>query len=243
MVFSGQPVLLFPYFGATDRQSYHQAALQMSTSNLTTLDRGWAIGVRAETLGRMQSECLAADQSGRWQVFHDRLLRPLFGSEEPIGYERLVVALRLPSQSVATNMLVNAKRQFSRTVTVVLAAHASGVQPSAEDGDPCAWLSEIVTELLLGHREVLETMVRQMSELCPGTTGHQSDAGAVRRVPPNQWQHMQHGLDLMTKLVTTSSDHQDRRHPNSLEQAAARQDNATARPILLYDLFAEPLQG
>ena len=80
-----------------------------------------------EAVRKFRQHC---DQRGKlimWEVFENRLLKPMMDDVTPEPYERLAVRLRLKSQSQATNLLMSGKRSFIHTLRTVIDEFALNV--------------------------------------------------------------------------------------------------------------------
>jgi DNA-directed RNA polymerase specialized sigma24 family protein len=89
-------------------------------------DVAWAREVIADTLRRMQAECEAAGRDDIWRVFERRLLDPLLKGAAPVDYEQLVEQFKLDSVAQASNILITAKRTFTRLLRMVVGRYALG---------------------------------------------------------------------------------------------------------------------
>jgi len=88
----------------------------------------WAQAILAETLERMERDCKSPprEQPRRgyiWEVFHCRILEPIFSDAKSTPYEELVERFGLQSPAEASNMLLSAKRMFSRHLNSVIAEY------------------------------------------------------------------------------------------------------------------------
>ena len=87
-------------------------------------DQAWAREVLAETLRRMQSECVAAQRPDVWGVFECRVLAPTVANAPPLPYEQLVERFHFASPAQASNVLITAKRMFVRHLRAVVGEYA-----------------------------------------------------------------------------------------------------------------------
>ncbi len=87
-------------------------------------DVAWARGVLMETVQRMERQCVATGRSDVWGVFECRILKPMFEQTEPLPYEQLVEQFGLQSPAQASNVLITAKRMYSRILRSVIAEYA-----------------------------------------------------------------------------------------------------------------------
>jgi RNA polymerase sigma-70 factor (ECF subfamily) len=92
-------------------------------------DLAWARTVLAETLRRMEADCLdpAADQPRRrqiWEMFRIRLLEPVFNDAPPPSYDELIEQFGLKSPTDASNTLLSAKRIFKAHLGKVIKEYA-----------------------------------------------------------------------------------------------------------------------
>ncbi|MGW8257622.1 MAG: hypothetical protein ACWGMZ_09065, partial [Thermoguttaceae bacterium] len=89
-------------------------------------DVAWAREVITETIRRMRAECEAAERTDIWHVFELRLLDPLLKGVPPVDYEELVKQYNFDSVAQASNILITAKRTFSRLLREVVGQYALG---------------------------------------------------------------------------------------------------------------------
>ena len=80
-------------------------------------DLTWTRTVLAETLQRMEADCKnpEEDQPRRshiWEMFHIRLLEPVFNDAPQVPYDQLIERFHLKSPTDASNMLLSGKRIF-----------------------------------------------------------------------------------------------------------------------------------
>lgn len=73
-----------------------------------------------EAVRKFRRHCDRRGKLTMWEVFENRLLKPMLNNESPESYERLTTRLRLTSQTQATNLLMTAKRSFIRTLQEVV---------------------------------------------------------------------------------------------------------------------------
>jgi RNA polymerase sigma-70 factor (ECF subfamily) len=86
-------------------------------------DTAWAEAVLNETVGRMQQRCEGTDREDLWRVFQARILAPATDATPPIPYSELVRSLGLTSPAQASNVLITAKRLFTRSLRSVIAEY------------------------------------------------------------------------------------------------------------------------
>ena len=84
------------------------------------LHQAWVRQVVATAITAMEEDCSANDRNDVWQVFHLRLLNPMLSGSAPQPYGQLVKDLGLQSPSQASNLLITAKRMFSRHLRAVV---------------------------------------------------------------------------------------------------------------------------
>jgi DNA-directed RNA polymerase specialized sigma24 family protein len=82
-------------------------------------DLNWLQQVLAETLRRMELECQrpVKNQLNRpriWEVFRLRVVQPILGDQEPVGYGELVERCGIRSLFEAHSLLATGKRMFVR---------------------------------------------------------------------------------------------------------------------------------
>lgn len=74
----------------------------------------WIRQMVAVSIESMKEECNANDRQDVWSVFSSRLLEPMISGTKPESYRELIKRLDLDSPSQASNLLITAKRMFSR---------------------------------------------------------------------------------------------------------------------------------
>ena len=95
--------------------------------------RAWVGQVVAMAVQGMQAECDKNDRADVWTIFQRRLLEPMLEGARPVSYGDLVKELKLESPSQAANLLITAKRMFSRHLhTVVSETVEDPAQAEAE---------------------------------------------------------------------------------------------------------------
>ena len=82
--------------------------------------RAWARQVLAEATERMKAECESAGRPEVWAIFDARVLAPAEGRADAASYDQLVSQFSLASPAQASNLLVTAKRTFTRTLREVV---------------------------------------------------------------------------------------------------------------------------
>lgn len=102
----------------------HAGRLPASPAPCDAFDTAWARGVLAETIDRMREECEASERLDLWGVFECRILGPILEGAEPVDYDVLVKRFHLQSPSQASNVLMTAKRMFSRVLRGVVAEYS-----------------------------------------------------------------------------------------------------------------------
>ena len=83
-------------------------------------DLVWAQQVVQTAIERMRAECNTNGRLNVWAVFEARLLGPILGEAEPPAYAELVQRFGFQTPAQAQNLLVTAKRTFTRTLRAVI---------------------------------------------------------------------------------------------------------------------------
>ena len=83
-------------------------------------DLVWAQQVVQTAIERMRAECSAGGRPDVWAVFEARLLGPILGESAPPAYAELVQRFNFQTPAQAQNLLVTAKRTFTRTLRAVI---------------------------------------------------------------------------------------------------------------------------
>ena len=74
----------------------------------------------AEAIQRTHQYCLDAECLEIWEIFHARILGPLFDEKSPTPYPELVAELKLRDVAAAQNRLGSAKRIFRRQLEALV---------------------------------------------------------------------------------------------------------------------------
>jgi len=82
--------------------------------------QAWISQVVAMAIKGVQAECDRNDRVDVWTIFQRRLLEPMLEGARPVSYGDLVKELKLESPSQAANLLITAKRMFSRHLHTVI---------------------------------------------------------------------------------------------------------------------------
>jgi RNA polymerase sigma-70 factor (ECF subfamily) len=90
---------------------------------LQKFEVAWAQQVLRETVKRMRDHCERTGRQELWGLFEARVLAPTLEHADPVPYEQLMERYRLESQEQAANLLVTAKRTFTRAMRSVIAEY------------------------------------------------------------------------------------------------------------------------
>jgi len=85
----------------------------------------WAQQTLAEALRRMEAECRASGRDDCWGIFEARVMAPTLDQVEPVPYDQLVERYKLRSPAQASNLLITAKRMFTRALHSVISTYTS----------------------------------------------------------------------------------------------------------------------
>lgn len=91
--------------------------------NADVFDLEWARQILSQALKNMKAKCLSSDKMEVWTVFNQRVLGPLLHGEEAATYQDLCKTLGLRSPLLASNLLVTAKRMYTRHLRSVIAEY------------------------------------------------------------------------------------------------------------------------
>jgi DNA-directed RNA polymerase specialized sigma24 family protein len=72
----------------------------------------WKSALIDQTLAEVEAECRAHGLQTHWQVFRERVLRPVLLNQEPRTIKDICTQYGIEGESVASNMLVTVKRRF-----------------------------------------------------------------------------------------------------------------------------------
>ena len=101
------------------------AQLPAAETASDAFDAAWARSVLDETLARMQEHCRQSNRDDCWGVFAGRVLDPILHGTAPIGYDEMVQRFGLQSPTQASNVLMTAKRMFTRALRSVVGQYAT----------------------------------------------------------------------------------------------------------------------
>jgi RNA polymerase sigma-70 factor (ECF subfamily) len=101
----------------------HRDSLPSGRSD--AFDLAWAREVIGEVLATMQAQCAESQRADLWDVFQVRYLKPAVENVEPEPHESIAKRLKLESAQQAGNLLVTAKRMFTRTFKSVVSRYAA----------------------------------------------------------------------------------------------------------------------
>ena len=96
----------------------------MAPDSSTAFDVAWARGVLQQAVDRMKAECGGNGRLEVWDLFEQRLLNPILHGAAPVPYEDLVRKHGWDSPAQAHNLMVTAKRMFTRCLREVVAEYA-----------------------------------------------------------------------------------------------------------------------
>ncbi len=91
----------------------------------------WVSALLEHVLKEVHALCAQQGQTVYWQVFHDRVVRPIMDRGDPPTLEQLCAVYDIPNTARASNMIVTVKRRF-RTV---LRKHVRGLVMSDEEAE------------------------------------------------------------------------------------------------------------
>jgi len=96
-------------------------------------DLAWAREVLGEVLATMRHECQQTDRADLWEVFDVRYLKPATEDVEAEPHESIARRLKLDSAQQAANLLVTAKRMFTRIFMSVVSRYAADQEEVREE--------------------------------------------------------------------------------------------------------------
>lgn len=113
----------FRYETAAKRAPEKSTSLEAAEVDITeseappasaAFDRAYALDVIAQVLSKMKEECEASSEEARWNVFEQRVVGPMLDNADVPDYATLAEMYKLKDEKAAMNLLVTAKRQFTR---------------------------------------------------------------------------------------------------------------------------------
>jgi DNA-directed RNA polymerase specialized sigma24 family protein len=91
----------------------------------SAFDLAWAREVVEEVLSTMHQQCEQTDRHDLWEVFDVRYLKPAMEGAEPEPHESIAGRLKLESAHQSGNLLITAKRMFTRIFMTVVSRYAA----------------------------------------------------------------------------------------------------------------------
>lgn len=98
-------------------------------------DRAFAREVVHEVLSTMRQQCEATERRDLWDVFDVRYLKPAMEGAKPEPHESIAHRLRLASADQSGNLLITAKRMFTREFMAVVSRYAADENEVREEVD------------------------------------------------------------------------------------------------------------
>jgi RNA polymerase sigma-70 factor (ECF subfamily) len=92
---------------------------------VSAFDAAFAREVVGEVLSAMRWQCGQTGRADLWDVFEARYLKPATENTAPEPHESIARRLNLPSPQHAANLLVTAKRMFTRLFKIVVGRYAA----------------------------------------------------------------------------------------------------------------------
>ena len=77
----------------------------------------WAAQLLDRLLEEVEAKCRADGKANHWQVFHDRVLRPIIDGTDPPSLEEICRQYGIESPGKASNMIVTVNRRFRAALT------------------------------------------------------------------------------------------------------------------------------
>jgi len=102
----------------------HRDTLRGGTRRTDAFDLAWAREVLGEVLLTMRLQCKETARPDLWEVFDARYLKPATEDVEPEAHESIAKRLKLESATHAANLLITAKRMFTRVFKSVVSRYA-----------------------------------------------------------------------------------------------------------------------
>lgn len=132
-------------------------------------ERAWALDVLAETVSRVEQECLDAGEAVRWDVFRRRIIGPLMEDIPLADYEELAEEYHLDSPKQAMNLVITAKRQFARALREVIreyvTRHPRVIRVATGSGDRLRTArGDSLSDLLKGSK-VTQQVEQELNDL------------------------------------------------------------------------------
>jgi RNA polymerase sigma-70 factor (ECF subfamily) len=101
------------------------ASSRATGASTDAFDLAWAREVLGEVLSTMRAQCEQTNRHDLWDVFESRYLKPAILDVEPERHESIAKRLNLDSARAAANLLITAKRMFTRVFKSVVSRYAA----------------------------------------------------------------------------------------------------------------------
>lgn len=101
------------------------AAPRPAGARTDAFDLVWAREVISEVLATMCHQCQQTNRADLWDVFNVRCAKPATDNVEPEAYEAIARRLSLDSSEQAANLMITAKRMFTRVFKSVVSRYAA----------------------------------------------------------------------------------------------------------------------
>ena len=96
-------------------------------------DLAWANAIVGEVVATMRDECRLTNRPDLWAVFELRYLKPATDGADPEPHESIARRLNLDSAQQASNLLVTAKRMFTRLFRAVVSRYAADADETKDE--------------------------------------------------------------------------------------------------------------
>lgn len=97
-----------------DPDDLARAAVDPASNPEEAFSAEWSRTLISQVLDQVRAECEAAGQMTHWQVFEERVARPMLTGQGPTEYEDLIRRLKLRDASQAANLVITVKRRVVR---------------------------------------------------------------------------------------------------------------------------------
>jgi hypothetical protein len=100
--------------GQSPPMEHFEGKLQDDNTPPDYFEAAWTRQLLQRAIKTMEAQCRQMERLEVWEVFHGRILAPMFDNADRLSYDELVQRFKFHSPTQAANVLMTAKRTFAR---------------------------------------------------------------------------------------------------------------------------------
>lgn len=104
-----------------------------ASARTDAFDVAWAREVIGEVLSTMRYQCEQTNRADLWEVFDVRCIKPATDNVQPEAHGSIARRLKLDSTEQAANLMITAKRMFTRVFKSVVSRYAADKEEVREE--------------------------------------------------------------------------------------------------------------